>query len=263
MLKLQNVSFAYTDQNHIVHPILSHEDLTFHDHERIAIIGPSGCGKTTLLHLLAGLLTPSEGQITYHDSTLHGPVSSISIILQEYGLFPWKTVSQNIRLPLQLRHISPTECQQQVQSMIKDLGLTGHERKYPSALSGGQRQRVAIARALISSPEVLLMDEPFSALDALTRETMQTLILDLCHDKHLSLVLVTHNIEEAVYLGERILVFLPDQPHPVFVDNPYSGSRDHRDTDAFYRQCARLRRMISGHAGEVPADLLEGGAYEA
>lgn len=264
MIELKNVSFAYTDQHNIVHPILSNEDLTIADHERIAVIGPSGCGKTTLLHLLAGLLSPIEGHISYNGSSLTGPLSSISIILQEYGLFPWKTVLQNISLPLQLRHVTRSEYIQKAQVLIDDLGLSGHERKFPAALSGGQRQRVAIARSLISDPDLLLMDEPFSALDALTRENMQSLILKLCHDRKLSLVLVTHNIEEAVYLGERILVFLPEETHPVFVDNPYSGSDDYRDTDAFYQQCARLRRMISNQknrAGSFDSQK-KGGAHE-
>lgn len=131
------------------------------------------------------------------------PHGEISVILQEYGLFPWKTVQQNVALPLVLQKRPKAEIREQTAQMLEQLQLTEHAGKFPAQLSGGQRQRIAIARALIAKPRVLLMDEPFSALDALTRETMQNIVLELCEQQKLTLVMVTHNIEEAIFLGQK------------------------------------------------------------
>lgn len=215
--------------------------------QRWALIGPSGCGKSTLLHLMAGLLQPAQGRVFFQGVPLLGPHPEISVILQEYGLFPWKTVEENIGLPLKLQKCPKKEMQQKIQEMLSAMGLTEQGKKLPRQLSGGQRQRVAIARAFIRQPKLLLMDEPFAALDALTRETMQNLVLELCAKRELSMVLVTHNIEEAIFLGQKIAAFA-DHSGQIrqIADNPKSSQPAYRNTMEFYRHCNQLRQWIGG-----------------
>lgn len=217
--------------------------------QRLAVIGPSGCGKSTLLHLLAGLLQPTKGTIYYKNQPLRGPHQTISVMLQEYGLFAWKTVAQNIELPLQLQKVPKNQRRTLVKETLERLGLADEGRKFPSQLSGGQRQRVAIGRVLVQAPEVLLMDEPFSALDAINREYLQNIILRLCENEQITLVIVTHNVEEAVFLGQKILVFGGRQIS--LIDNEHNGRTDYRDTPQFYVQCSALRQMIRGDKNET------------
>ena len=196
MFQLQDVVLQYDRPEGDILTVLDHINLHIAPGERWAVIGPSGCGKSSMLHVLAGLQTVTSGSVQYQGAAHTKPHGEISVILQEYGLFPWKTVEQNVGLPLELQKVPKKEIKTRVNEMLAQLQLSEHGRKYPSELSGGQRQRVAIARALIAQPKVLLMDEPFSALDALTRETMQNIVLELCERQNLTLVMVTHNIEE-------------------------------------------------------------------
>lgn len=234
-----------------MHTVLDHINLTMKQGKRWAVIGPSGCGKSSLLHLLAGLQHPTAGQVLYQGRPLQKPQEEISVILQEYGLFPWKTVEQNVALPLLLHRKPKAVVQQRTEQLLAQLQLTEHRKKYPAQLSGGQRQRIAIARALIAQPKVLLMDEPFSALDALTREAMQNIVLDLCEAQQLTLVLVTHNIEEAVFLGQDIVIF-SDHSGKIsrVADNIHSGQQCDRQTPAFYEHCSLLRCWIGGADNE-------------
>ena len=247
MLRLQDIVLQYNHPDGGVQTVLNHIDLTIAPGERWAVIGPSGCGKSSMLHLLAGLQSPTSGTVQYRQQTLVKPHSEISVILQEYGLFPWKTVAQNVALPLLLQKQPKADVQQKVSALLEQLHLSEHSKKFPSQLSGGQRQRVAIARALIAQPNVLLMDEPFSALDALTREVMQNIVLELCEQQNLTLVLVTHNIEEAIFLGQKIAVF-SDNSGSIsrIVDNAHSGVVSYRGTAEFYQQCSLLRGWIGG-----------------
>ena len=247
MLELQNVTLEYQKPNGEMHRVLDDVSFQIEQGERWAVIGPSGCGKSSLLHLLAGLQAPASGKVHYQKAPLTGPNKEISVILQEYGLFPWKTVEQNVALPLTLQKRKKTQIQKQTTEMLKQLQLEEHRKKYPANLSGGQRQRIAIGRALIANPKVLLMDEPFSALDALTRETLQNLVLDLCEKQNLTLVLVTHNIEEAIFLGQKIAVFSDNSGKIAHIaDNQRSGELSYRGTEAFYKQCQQLRSWIGG-----------------
>ena len=248
MLELRDIVLQYKKPDGGMQMILDHINLTIEQGERWAVIGPSGCGKSSMLHLLAGLQNPVSGQVLYKQQPHTKPHEEISVILQEYGLFPWKTVEQNVALPLVLQKKPKSEIHDRTLILLKQLQLEEHAKKFPSQLSGGQRQRVTIARALLAQPKVLLMDEPFSALDTLTRETMQNIVLDLCEQQNLTLVMVTHNIEEAIFLGQKIAVF-SDNSGKLFrvADNAHSGQPSYRTTEEFYKHCSQLRSWIGGH----------------
>ncbi len=247
MLQLQDVFLEYQRPEGNMLTVLDHINLNIKEGERLAVIGPSGCGKSSMLHVLAGLQTVTSGTVQYQGAAHTKPNGEISVILQEYGLFPWKTVEQNVGLPLELQKAPKAKIQSRVQELLAQLQLSEHGKKYPAELSGGQRQRVAIARALIAQPKVLLMDEPFSALDALTRETMQNIVLELCEQQNLTLVLVTHNIEEAIFLGQKIAVFSDNSGKIRHIaDNSHSGEISYRGTEEFYQHCSLLRGWIGG-----------------
>ena len=251
MLELRDAMLQYEKPDGGVQMVLDHINLKIEQGERWAVIGPSGCGKSSMLHLLAGLQKPVSGDVLYQNQSLQKPHGEISVILQEYGLFPWKTVEQNVALPLVLQKKSKVEIKQRTAELLKQLQLEEHAKKFPAQLSGGQRQRLAIARALIAQPKVLLMDEPFSALDALTRETMQNIVLELCEQQNLTLVMVTHNIEEAIFLGQKIAVFSDNSGKlRRVVENAHSGQLSYRVTEEFYQHCNQLRSWIGGHHEE-------------
>lgn len=209
-----------------------------------AIIGPSGCGKTTLLYALAGLIQPAAGQICIDGQPLTDIRRRTSLILQEYGLLPWKTVYDNIAFALKSRGLDRKACAAMVQTVMADLGIASQSGKYPGELSGGQRQRVAIGRALALEPDLLLMDEASSALDAITREHIQDLILGIFKHKQITLVLVTHNIEEAVLLGQKIVVMGQGFIRSI-VANPCFGLDDAREQSVFYDLCRQVRRELN------------------
>lgn len=251
MLELRDAMLQYEKPDGGVQMVLDHINLKIEQGERWAVIGSSGCGKSSMLHLLAGLQKPVSGDVLYQNQSLQKPHGEISVILQEYGLFPWKTVEQNVALPLVLQKKSKVEIKQRTAELLKQLQLEEHAKKFPAQLSGGQRQRIAIARALIAQPKVLLMDEPFSALDALTRETMQNIVLELCEQQNLTLVMVTHNIEEAIFLGQKIAVFSDNSGKlRRVVENAHSGQLSYRVTEEFYQHCNQLRSWIGGHHEE-------------
>lgn len=251
MLELRDAMLQYEKPDGGVQMVLDHINLKIEQGERWAVIGPSGCGKSSMLHLLAGLQKPVSGDVLYQNQSLQKPHGEISVILQEYGLFPWKTVEQNVALPLVLQKKSKVEIKQRTAELLKQLQLEEHAKKFPAQLSGGQRQRIAIARALIAQPKVLLMDEPFSALDALTRETMQNIVLELCEQQNLTLVMVTHNIEEAIFLGQKIAVFSDNSGKlRRVVENAHSGQLSYRVTKEFYQHCNQLRSWIGGYHEE-------------
>ena len=175
----------------------------------VALLGPSGCGKSTLLRMLAGLARPSAGQVFWHGRPLDGERPNVGIVFQSFALFPWLTVLQNVEAPLEARGVAAMERQKRAVHILDAVGLDGFENAYPKELSGGMKQRVGFARALVIEPEVLFMDEPFSALDVLTAETLRGELLELWHDRKIptrAIFLVTHNIEEAVVLADRVIV---------------------------------------------------------
>lgn len=241
--QLNDVSYTYEDGN----AILNHFSWKIHPRERWALIGASGCGKTTLLSLLAGLKIPQTGEVLCRGTKACAPMEGVSFIQQQYGLFRWKTVGQNLALPLLLKKVPRAEIEARVAKELVRLGLEGMEKRYPKQLSGGQCQRVAIGRALINQPEVLLMDEPFSALDALTRESLQEELLCLSMESHVTVVLVTHSIEEAVYVCDHLLVYGKDDEQPVVIDNTQIP-HDRYDS-AFVAQCAHIKAILEGGKG--------------
>jgi NitT/TauT family transport system ATP-binding protein len=235
---------------------LAGASLTLAEGDSIAVIGPSGCGKSTLLLAMAGLLAPTSGVLEVGGEPVSGPRLRTSLILQDFGLLPWKTVRDNAELGLRIRRYPSSERRARAAEALARVGLTDFLNLYPSELSGGMRQRLALARALALDADLLLMDEPLSALDALTREDLQDLLLALWLDHKHTSVLVTHSIEEAVYLGRTVLVMSP-RPGCIsaVVDNPGMGSTDYRQTEAFYAKCAELRSLLAAegalHRGAV------------
>jgi ABC-type nitrate/sulfonate/bicarbonate transport system ATPase subunit len=257
MIEFKEVTFAYPNAR----PVFDRFNWSIARGEAWAVIGASGGGKTTLLMLLAGLRQPTAGQISIEDQIVDRPRPRTGLVLQDYGLLPWATVAQNAALGLRVRDYygpdgrhAPVEhvigpLPQRVDPWLKRLGIAGLRDKFPTQISGGQRQRAAIARTLVLEPDLLLMDEPFAALDAPTREDLQNLTIELQREQNLTLVVVTHNIEDAVFLGRKILV-LGQPPHtaPSIIDNPQSGEADYRSRPAFFEKCAQLRSALTQHA---------------
>jgi NitT/TauT family transport system ATP-binding protein len=192
------------------HPVLEDVNLTLRDNEIVALLGRSGCGKSTLLRIIAGLMPATAGAVAIEGEQVSAPAPQVAMVFQSFALFPWLTVLENVELGLEAQGIDLEERRQRAIAAIDLIGLDGYESAYPKELSGGMRQRVGLARALVVHPKVLLMDEPFSALDVLTAETLRTDILDLWCEGRMpirSILMVTHNIEEAVLMCDRILVF--------------------------------------------------------
>lgn len=229
------------------HTVLDHLQLHVGSQESIAIIGPSGCGKSTLLYALAGIIKPQSGTIEINGEAVNGTRKETGVILQSYGLLPWKTVWENASLGLQIRKLSKKDIQTKVSKILKQLHIIDQKNKYPVQLSGGQQQRVAIARALAIEPDLLLMDEPFSSLDAIVREELQHVLVDTYYRKKLSILFVTHNIEEAVFLGQKIIVM---QPNPgsirAIVENEHFGDPDLRKKKSFHETCVKVRQLMEG-----------------
>lgn len=213
--------------------------------ESCSIIGPSGCGKTTLLFIFSGILKPTTGKVLIDGSEIDKPRNT-ALILQDFGLFPWKTVYENVCLGLKIRGVEKNKQKKIVEKLLKDLGLQDFRNSYPKELSGGMQQRVAIARALALNPEIMLMDEPFSSLDALTREKLQNFLLELQNKDSITTVLVTHNIEEAVFLGRKIVILSPRPGKVVkIIDNEEMGDVEYRNKKGFFEKCREVRKSIS------------------
>jgi len=174
--------------------------------EFVCFLGPSGCGKSTLLRVLSGLLRPTSGSVRLRGTPLSGPSQEIGLVFQKANLMPWRTVLKNVTLPLEVQGLDLPSARSQAAELIRLVGLEGFEQSYPHELSGGMAQRVAIARALIHRPEVLLLDEPFGSLDALTRERMNLELLRIWEAQHKTVIMVTHSIQEAIMLSDRVMV---------------------------------------------------------
>lgn len=244
MITLQNVSVVYRSGRE-EYQALAHVNLELPAGKTCAIIGPSGCGKSTLLKVLAGIITEYEGLVELDGKPIRPECQKIGFIPQNYGLMPWKTVAGNIRLGVKIKYGHLPGEQETLEQLLAQLGLLGLENRYPGELSGGQQQRVSLARSFLLQPDVLLMDEPFSALDAMTREDIQNVFLRVWKQNAVSTVLVTHHVEEAVYLGQKIII-LSGCPGTVgkVIDNPLFGLAEVRNQPEFFHMCLSLRKMI-------------------
>ena len=210
LIKVTGCRQAYHKDANADLVVLDDVNLTLHEGEIVALLGRSGSGKSTLLRIVSGLLKPTAGSVTWRGVPLSGPTDGVAMVFQSFALFPWLTVQENVELGLEARGVPRSERERRSEEAIDMIGLGGFENAYPKELSGGMRQRVGLARALVVHPDLLLMDEPFSALDVLTAETLRTDLIDLWMDGKLpvkSVLMVTHNIEEAVLMCDRILVF--------------------------------------------------------
>ncbi|PSN09230.1 taurine ABC transporter ATP-binding subunit [Siccibacter turicensis] len=200
---------AHLNADYAGKPALSDINLTLDSGELLVVLGPSGCGKTTLLNLVAGFLPWRSGSITLNGQPVRGPGAERGVVFQNEGLLPWRNVEDNVALGLQLAGVDKPTRRARARTMLRNVGLEGAEQRYIWQLSGGQRQRVGIARALATDPQLLLLDEPFGALDAFTREQMQTLLLRLWHASGKQVLLITHDIEEAVFLATDLVLLSP------------------------------------------------------
>ncbi|MBW8782866.1 MAG: nitrate/sulfonate/bicarbonate ABC transporter ATP-binding protein [Verrucomicrobia bacterium] len=246
LIDIKHVCHEYASHGHEHDLVLSDISLTVSENDVVALLGPSGCGKSTLIRVLSGLVQPTRGEVGYRGQPLHGVSPGVAMVFQNFALFPWLTVRGNILLPIE--HLPPAEQQARLETVLSTVGLGAYEYSYPRELSGGMKQRVGIARALIAQPEVLCMDEPFSALDVLTAETLRNEIgrLLASPDHPLrTMVFVTHNISEAVFLATRIVV-LAAQPGRIaqIVPNTLPYPRD-PDAPAFRAAVETLHGILT------------------
>jgi NitT/TauT family transport system ATP-binding protein len=227
-IRVKNLNKRYRARDGDV-PALASVDIDVDEGEFVSIVGPSGCGKSTLLYILGGFIAADEGRIEVSGKAVTGPGIDRGVVFQEYALFPWLTVVQNIGYGLEMTGVPRAEREDTIRRLVRTIGLEGFEHRFPRELSGGMKQRVAIARTLAYDPQILLLDEPFGALDALTRETMQDELLRLWQATRKTVVMVTHDVNEAVYLSGRVLVMSQRpgrivQEFAVAIDR--SGSRE-------------------------------------
>jgi len=235
--------------------ILSPIELAIRRGEFICVIGPSGCGKTTLLRAAAGFVAPGSGRVLRGGQAITAPSREVAFVFQDYGraLLPWRTVQANVSLALEAARVPVADRPARIARVLQTVGLGAHADKFPAQLSGGMQQRVQIARCLAQQPDVMLMDEPFGALDAMTRETLQDELARLVREEGLTVMFVTHDLEEALYLGDRVIA-LRSNPTPelpslaALVDVPLPQPRDQLGTKE-HPEFLRLRRELYHHLG--------------
>lgn len=208
-ISIKNVSKVYEGEDGNPVQALQNINLEIADGEFVCIVGPSGCGKSTLLEIVAGLQKHTEGSVFLDDTQINGPSRDIGVVFQDAALFPWRTIKKNILYGMETAGVSKKEQEEKLEYYLQLMGLQGFENKYPSQLSGGMRQRAGIARTLIMNPKVTLMDEPFSAVDHLTRCTLQEELIRIREKEKRTVLFVTHDINEAVYLADRVILLTP------------------------------------------------------
>jgi NitT/TauT family transport system ATP-binding protein len=232
----RNVTLTFRPPNRQPVRALQDFDLDVYEGEFLSIVGPSGCGKSTFLNVLLGLLRPEGGDVLLRERQITGPGTDRAMVFQEFGLLPWRTVQHNIELGLELKGVPADKRRTIAASFIQLVGLAGFESHYPHELSGGMKQRVGLARALATDPDVLLMDEPFAALDAQTRDLMQVELLRIWQQAKKTVLFVTHQIDEAIYLSDRVIVMTrrPGRTKRIFpIDLPRPRDYEMRVTPAF------------------------------
>jgi NitT/TauT family transport system ATP-binding protein len=235
-------------------PIIALSDIDFavNEGELVVVVGPSGCGKSTLLRILAGLMPPSQGEAYLHGSLITGPRRDIGVVFQAPVLFPWRSVLGNVLLPVDVQRLGRDRLRARAMDLLALVGLEGFEHRYPWELSGGMQQRVALVRALIHDPALLLMDEPFGALDAMTRESMNQELQRIWMERRKTILFITHSISEAVYLADRVLVMTPRPGRiadELVIDLPRPRGLEVMNTPAFGAYVRRIRAGLNASGG--------------
>lgn len=245
MLNINNLTVNYKSNNQIINA-LGPINMTIAEGDIYAIIGPSGCGKSTLLNVLSGIIKSSTGDVLLNDKSLNPKTHNIGLIPQNFGLLPWKSVQKNCLLSLKIKGVKvDSSLTEKIDHIQTKLGINELKDRYPNELSGGQKQRVAIARAFIMNPDILLMDEPFSALDALTREEAQELFINIWNQYKITTLFITHNIEEAIYMGKKIVI-MSHCPGTIveIIDNPLFNTENLREDERYLKLSSYLRSII-------------------
>ena len=243
ILIIRDLSAVFPDENGGLHA-LDRISFDVHPREFVCVLGPSGSGKTTLLRILAGLIPPTGGSFMFG----HGEQPSTGMVFQQANLMPWRTVIENIMLPLEVQQVDEGNARTKAQEMIELVGLQGFENNWPRELSGGMAQRVALARALIHDPDLLLLDEPFGSLDALTRERMWTELSRIWQKRQKTVIMVTHSINESLFLADRVLV-LTQRPGSVKMDLKVDLPRPRHDEIRYTSHFGRLARKLKETIG--------------
>jgi NitT/TauT family transport system ATP-binding protein len=246
VISVQDVSKSYESRRGAIGAL---ERVTFDvaPTEFVCLVGPSGCGKSTLLKLILGIMKPTSGDIFVRGTRVTAPRADCSMMFQSPLLLPWRTVRKNVLFPIEILGRDPKDYEERATALLEMVGVGGFARHYPKELSGGMQQRVAICRALIHEPDVLLLDEPFAALDSITREQLNDDLLDIWAETGCTVVLVTHNVDEAVYLSNRVLVF-SDRPGQIIdglaIDLPEPRTDEVRQSEAFLTATQEIRRIL-------------------
>ncbi|HHV30323.1 ABC transporter ATP-binding protein [Acetivibrio mesophilus] len=243
-LEIKNVKRTFVDVNGNEIVALNDASLTVNEGEFVSLVGPSGCGKSTLLRLIAGLDNPDLGEVLLDGTAILGPGYERGLVFQDPTLFPWLNVKNNVASGLIARKVYNKK-QNEVQDYINLVGLTGFENSYPHQLSGGMAQRVALARALVNHPKVLLLDEPLGALDAFTRMQMQDEILRIWQERQITVVLVTHDIDEAIYMSDRIIIMTPRPGKIQEIINVEIGRPRRRNDPDFFRIRSKILELLN------------------
>ena len=246
-IQARNIALVFSPKNREPVTALSDFSLEVGKGEFVSIVGPSGCGKSSFLNILLGLIKPDSGEVHLNGTRITGPGQERAMVFQEFGLLPWRTVTANVELGLELKGIAPARRAERAAELIKLVGLEDFASHYPHELSGGMKQRVGLARALATEPEVLLMDEPFAALDAQTRDLMQMELLQIWEHTKKTVLFVTHSIEEAAYLSDRVIVMSARPGHTkdiLRIDLPRPRDYEMRLTPEFNEIKLHIRDVL-------------------
>ena len=254
LIQVTDLNKSYATRSGETVRALDNVSLDIADGEFVTVVGPSGCGKTTLLKILAGILRRSSGNILLQGTPIDGPRGDVGVVFQSPVLLPWRTVLDNMMLPIELQRLPRTKYEQRARDYLRTAKLAGFERKYPNELSGGMQQRVGIGRALVHDPALLLMDEPFGALDAMTRDEMNLELLRVWQESRKTVVLVTHSISEAVFLADRVVVMTP-RPGRIRdiipIELPRPRALDMINSEAFGHYTRTIRRHFDATGDAV------------
>lgn len=253
-ISIKNINKFYTSSDGNEVHALKDVNLTVSDGEFVCIVGPSGCGKSTLLEIIAGLMEPTTGTIELDGKPVNGTSRDIGVVFQDPSLFPWRTIRNNIAFGMEVANVPKEQQEKQIRKYINMVNLNGFENKYPSQLSGGMKQRVGLARTFATNPKVILMDEPFSAVDHLTRCTLQEELIHIQQSEGKTVLFVTHDINEAVFLADRVVLLSP-RPSSVqkIYDIPYPQKRN-RNASELLEIAAQIAKDINSAGQEIPAD---------